>query len=132
MMIEEMGAPHRTGNSVTKHDSIGLGTSGISDANRQSENVVPTRNEESMMKTDAIYSHAFSRRDFVRPERRIGNLSTTSRIAIPPRSETSSPSAREGDQKDSWEDVGKPPPKKKVSVEKLDRSKLRKGKWTVS
>lgn len=129
MMREEMGAPHRTGNSVTKEgnsDSIGLGSS------RLSGNIVPTRNEESVMKTEAIHSHASSRSDYVQPELRTGIPSTTSQIAIPLRSETSSSSTSEGDLKDRSEDDGKPPPKKKISVEKLDRSKLRKGKWTVS
>ena len=135
MMIEEMGAPLPTGNSATQQgnsDSIGLGTSGLSDAKSQSERVAPIRNEESVMKTDGIHSHTSLRRDYIRPELRTGNLPTMSQIAIPPHSEPSSSSARRGDQKNSSEHDGKSPLKKKIFVEKLDRSKLRKGKWTVS
>ena len=134
-MIEKMGAPLPRGISLTKkgdNDSICLGTSGILDNKMQSEKVAATRNEESVMKTDAIHSHISPREDCIRPEIRTGSLCTTNQISIQPHSVPSPSSAHGGDPKDGLEDNSKSPAKKKIFVEKLDRSKLRKGKWTVS
>lgn len=152
MMQNKIWALNRTGE--VNRNTTSLVTSIVPEANRQPEKAESARNEECAMKSVAIHRNTSSRSDCIGPQLGTGNSFTSNRIATSPSpgpsadasvqsqsngetdqrvsyDETSSDTSG-GNQKDSSEDDGKHPSKKRSSVKKLDRSKLRKGKWTVS
>jgi hypothetical protein len=152
MMQKEIGAHNQTG--VVDNNTTSLVASSVSETNGQSAKAESARNEESAMKSVVIYHSTSSMSECIGSQLGAGNAFMTSQIAIPLRPEPSTDASVQSqsngeidqrasfeetssntsgrDQKDSSEDDGKHPSRTRGNGKKLDRSNLRKGKWTVS